>query len=60
MPSDLESQDYGCGNGYAGGQFAALLYGGGVPCNGMSPTPPTPGGIQSNVEELCILDASCV
>lgn len=58
----LPFQTYGCGNGYAGGQFAALMYGGGVPCNGMSPTPPpgpTPGGVTSNVEEFCILDASC-
>lgn len=56
---DLETQTYGCGNGYAGGQFAALMYGGGVPCNGFSPTPPSPGGIKSNVEEYCILDISC-
>jgi hypothetical protein len=57
---ELETQTYGCGNGYAGGQFAALMYGGGVPCNGLTPTPPFPGGtVPSNVEEFCILDASC-
>jgi hypothetical protein len=55
---DLEKQTYGCGNGYAGGQFAALMYGGGVPCNGQTPTP-LPGGVKSNVEEFCILNSSC-
>lgn len=55
--STLDPQTYGCGNGYAGGQFAALLYGGGVPCNGQFPTPLT--AIQSNVEEFCILSSSC-
>lgn len=56
---DLGEQTYGCGNGYAGGQFAALMYGGGVPCNGQIPIPPTPGGIKSNVEEFCRLEAIC-
>lgn len=56
----LPQQTYGCGNGYAGGQFAALMYGGGVPCNGFSPTPPEPGGVKSNVEDFCVLDIRCV
>jgi hypothetical protein len=53
-------QNYGCGNGYGGGQFAALLYGGGVPCNGQTPTPPSTGGLKSNVEDFCVLDYRCV
>lgn len=53
----LGQQLFGCGNGYAGGQFAALMYGGGVPCNGQ--TPGSAGDIRSNVEEFCILDALC-
>lgn len=53
----LGPQTYGCGNGYAGGPFAALMYGGGVPCNGVGPGPSE--AIRSNVEEFCILDASC-
>lgn len=56
--NDLGEQTFGCGNGYAGGQFAALLYGGGIPCNGQAPGPSE--AIKSNVEEFCILDASCV
>lgn len=57
FPFSIGAQTYGCGNGYAGGQFAALMYGGGVPCNGQSPG--SSSDVQSNVEEFCILDYSC-
>lgn len=56
-PIIFPPQTYGCGNGYAGGQFAALMYGGGVPCIGQDIGPSQ--DVQSNVEEFCILDISC-
>lgn len=46
-----------CGGGYGGAPFAALMYGGGIPCYGQNPG--SAADIQSNVEEYCILDSSC-
>lgn len=55
---NIGPQEVGCGNGYAGGQFAALMYGGGVPCNFMNPVSSTEA--RSNTMELCVLDYTCI
>lgn len=55
---NLPFQGFGCGNGFGGGPFAAIMYGGAVPCNGYVPTG-AQEAIKSNVEEFCILEYSC-
>lgn len=47
-----------CGGGYSGGQYAAVVYAGVVPCF-EEVIPPPPPGVMSNVEEYCILDPRC-
>lgn len=55
---NLPFQGFGCGNGFGGGPFAAIMYGGAVPCNGYIPTD-SHAAVKSNVEEFCILEYSC-
>lgn len=45
-----------CGGGYGGGPYAAMEYGGAVPCNGTSQVGLD---IESNVVEYCRIITSC-
>ncbi len=55
--SSDSSQEFSCGNGYAGGPMGASVYGGVVPCFGPSITVST--DIRSNVEEFCVAGYDC-
>lgn len=45
-----------CGGGYAGGPYAAMEYGGAVPCNGTEQVIPV---VQTNVVDYCRIITSC-